>query len=613
MKHNSSSVSNQKLVTAVIGAGPAGLLFSIITQILCQQQQLEEHFKLFLFDKRETYVRTHRLRIEPKVYEAIAKELKHPGFDDIIQFLKDNQFKPAVNLLEEQLAKLAFSLGITKECLEIGLEEGQHSLADLQQFLMDRGSLSSDDSLTIVAADSVRSTIREWVRKKHQIVKQSHQYVVRLKIIGDNLPNHLNPVKQFRIAKLLGSLVDYRLNKNGYGEVDLFLEPKEFEQVMALGANIKHPIRITGDVLIGLKAPFFKKIVSFLLRGISGQFCELVLQSTFKLEHAYLKLLSFKSDEPDAQIFLVGDAAISLPFFRGMASLAACANQLARVHIDLILESLSDCQKFLNAGTKNFEDPERSWHYGLDILPGKIIKVKPIIYHGQQAFILLHRWLNLYGVHILTQEDSGKWHILYHMGPVFYSSAHRNYALLSEPALRYQQETSVIRKRELSIVNSRSKLIRGARELVRLSSMLPFPIQSWILGQPGLGIDSSSQDKLSLEFYFNLVIALIAIALFYNSLGMGSMLGGILTFSCLIAQIFGGILYFYTSDLTKVTSKLRWIWQFQILAMIISGWSFAWVISELWLKLWALTGWFLAGLAFIVGFYIFEHLERKGY
>lgn len=58
------------LATAVIGAGPAGLLFSLIGKL-----SMGEAWELQLFDKRESYVRTHRLRMDPELYLAIQKAL----------------------------------------------------------------------------------------------------------------------------------------------------------------------------------------------------------------------------------------------------------------------------------------------------------------------------------------------------------------------------------------------------------------------------------------------------------------------------------------------------------------------------------------------------------
>jgi len=81
-------VTEASIVTAVIGAGPAGLLFSILSKILSSKQAVgSDTWRLHLFDKRDVYERTHRLRVEPAPFLEIQRELASDRFDEVIDFL----------------------------------------------------------------------------------------------------------------------------------------------------------------------------------------------------------------------------------------------------------------------------------------------------------------------------------------------------------------------------------------------------------------------------------------------------------------------------------------------------------------------------------------------
>src|SRR5712692_9496366 len=156
----------RRIATVVVGAGPAGLLLSIIARLLYERRGGEPGaWPFYLFDKRATYERTHRLRMAPGPYREIAKDLQHPWFDEFLAFLEDERFRPEVNRLEERLSALALRLGVRRELLCVGPAEGGLTLAELRGRLEREGRLLTSDRLTIVGADSVHSAVRELVRR----------------------------------------------------------------------------------------------------------------------------------------------------------------------------------------------------------------------------------------------------------------------------------------------------------------------------------------------------------------------------------------------------------------------------------------------------------------
>jgi 2-polyprenyl-6-methoxyphenol hydroxylase-like FAD-dependent oxidoreductase len=461
------------LTTAVIGAGPAGLLFSLLGKIV-----MGEGWTVRLYDKRESYARTHRLRLAPEVYAAIQQDLHDPRFDRLMDFCAEHRFSPEINALEATLTELVGELGVVKTVREIT------SLDDL----------AAD---TIVGADSVHSTVRELVRGHVRPTGHTHERVARLRVTGDDLPARLSVLDQFRLSKVLGSLVDYRLNRNGFAELDLFLADDEHALVRRLGASPKQPVPITARDVGKLEGPMLRAVVAQMERG--GRRVE--VYSTFELEHVVMPRVSFEC--AGRRVFLLGDAAVSLPFFRGMACLAACAHSLARAH-----------------ASGHFE--------------------------------------------------------------------------------AYEREVAEIVRREVTIVRARAQFVRGLRELVRVSSLLPFPIQSWWVS----AARDPEPDHASPSAAFNLLVAAFA-----GLLASAGLLRPWISLLAFPAQAAGGIVYRWTLRLEPGPHRyVRRIWEIEMAILFVGilvlvatkRASFALAIA-----------WWILGAAFAVGIYLFEWLVGR--
>jgi hypothetical protein len=524
----SVSVERMGLTTAVIGAGPAGMFFCIVARIRLAQARahfLPSVWTLRLFDKRSSYARTHRLRIDPVPYERIQQSLRDPHFDRVVDFLRAHRFTPEVNALEAQLASVLEDLGVTKERLTIGNGEGELTLEALRAKLEREGTLAPSAPLTIVGADSVHSSVRALLGAQPP-ARSTHQRIARLRVDGADLPERLGLVTQVQFSKVLGSLVDYRRNRNGYAEVDLFLTEAEHEAVGSLGATPREPVRIAARQLSAVRAPLFRAVVDHLERGLAGP-CEVRLASTFKLEHQVQPQRVFEARELGAFVFLLGDAGVSLPFFRGMASLIQGADALARVHLDLV-----------------------------------------------------------------TAPDP---------------SAH------ASCARRYEDEVRAIAAAELRVVRRRAALIRALREGGRLSAMLPFPIQSWLLRAPDL---ERQEDRTTGWLWLNLALASAAAGCTLA----GTLLPSIVAFAwaralSLPLELGGGIAYHAALSFARGPHRwVRRVWEIQIAALfavaaILTPWG-SLAHGDLAASLVALW-WLVLSAAFVAGLYGFEWIVRR--
>ena len=172
-------------------------------------------------------------------------------FDEVLAFLDDQGFSPAANQLEEHLAALVSALGIPRDVLHLGAGEGQVPLGGLRHHLELSDLLPATAHLTVVGADSVHSAVRDAVGGAP--VEHTHQTVARLRVVGDGLPERLGRIEQYRLSKVLGSVVDYRRNPNGFAEVDVFLGPEDQARLSDLGATPAQPVELGAELVATLK------------------------------------------------------------------------------------------------------------------------------------------------------------------------------------------------------------------------------------------------------------------------------------------------------------------------------------------------------------------------
>ena len=612
------AVRSPLLATAVIGAGPAGLLFSLIGRLLHARRGGDpDEWALRLYDKRDAYARTHRLRMDPAPYLEIQRDLEDPRFDALIDFLHHHGFTPEVNLLEERLTTLLADLGVRKSRLTVGDDPGEITLPGLRGVLERDAQIGPETKVTVVAADSVHSVIREWVRGDTRAVRHTHERVARVRIAGPALPRRLGALDQVRLSKVLGSVLDYRLNSNGFAEVDLFLTEREHAMVRSLGATPKDPVPISSSMLCKLAAPLFRAVIEHLERGPGGAPREVLLQSTFQLEHAVMPRAAFDAPGLGGTVFLVGDAAISLPFFRGMAALARCAHSLARAHSDLVAVARraavgGDEGAIQSEIHRYFHAPHRPLHFGTRVLLGRIEDVRPTVHHGKEAFVVLHRWLALHGVHVLCRDAAGGLRPAHSLAPVRRRAALAELEAQASPALRYELEVEAIRRREVKIVRMRGRLIRGLREAIRVSSMLPFPVQSWLLSAEDL---DRRGDHPSFWLWLNIAAALGAagVALGGSALAArGHPVAAWLALGALPLEAAGGVVYHAALAFDPGPHRhVRRVWQAQIAGLFIAGAALTGLASSAAGRLTqpiAALWWLLLAGAFVGGLYTFERI-----
>jgi hypothetical protein len=225
--------------------------------------------------------------------------------------------------------------------------------------------------------------------------------------------------------------------------------------------------------------------------------------------------------------------------------------------------------------------------------------------------VVLHRWLLHYGVHVLQRNRDG-WTSLHHLAPVWRRRAFADFAAQVDPALRYQREVADVRRGELAVVESRAWLVRGAREFVRISSLLPFPMQTWFLSFPER---DHRPGHWSLGLVVNLALAVAAGAAVLAGLLLGSIADPRLAWiwaAALPLQGVGGAAYAAAREIEGGPQRLtRAVWRIQILALAVGGAASLFVARGVLLPMLAALSWFVLALPFVAGLYVFEFFDRR--
>ena len=148
----------------------------------------------------------------------------------------------------------------------MGREPGHSSLDALASHAIERFGADTTTPVTIVGADSVHSTVREMVGSPEREY-HTHQTVARFLVRGDDLPDELNLVTQYQMAKLVSSVIDYRVNSNGYAEVDIFLDSSNVTELARFNVSPKQPVSLSSADIADLSSEELRRMLQHLHRG----------------------------------------------------------------------------------------------------------------------------------------------------------------------------------------------------------------------------------------------------------------------------------------------------------------------------------------------------------
>ncbi|KTD57556.1 FAD-dependent oxidoreductase [Legionella shakespearei] len=309
----------------LVGAGPVGLFTAI--ELKCHNPALQ----IKVLERNNEYSRHHILRVEE---ESLVKSLAYKHYPKVRQL---KGFVPTSEI-ETTFLNIAQELGIQ-------IERGA-KVTDANELLQQYPSAH-----TIIGADGAHSTIRKQLFDDKKIVDKNLQYIVEIKykvngktsrLPGTTYGPALGQVNHF-ISENVGK------RKNGTTPVSLFIfvDEKTYNEVR------KHPNAKLADLKpdSSAMASLLNSIQPWLsLRKVTLN--EELLLDTVKINGVALDVYQsecFAKKIGTQNVYLAGDAAAAVPYFRALNAGLISATLLAKTIAQSETPDLAELNKNLAA------------------------------------------------------------------------------------------------------------------------------------------------------------------------------------------------------------------------------------------------------------------------
>lgn len=313
-------LSRHKPQVIIVGAGPVGLWVSIQLKMLCPDMEI------LLFDKHETFQRSHLLRVQKSSLQKVNKKL-----DSFRKWAVCLTGKIRTNDLEKRLWEKATELGIKKEILDI-----KNPLELKEKF---------PTAKIIIGTDGSHSIVRHEVFGNKLAHKETVEHVCFVKYEVEGKAEPLNGLKEMMVGfRMSNHLVLENIGKEKDGITPITLQIKiDADTYKKMeGAKFKTPYNITTD-----KPKYDPKLLETITAWLN-------IREIYKGEKrvkgsakvTVISLDVYKAaevgkhlEDKDLTVFLCGDAAFGLPFFRalndGMLFGSALASAIAKYPTDM--------------------------------------------------------------------------------------------------------------------------------------------------------------------------------------------------------------------------------------------------------------------------------------
>tara|TARA_R110002126_G_scaffold13118_4_gene57105 strand:+ start:258621 stop:259892 length:1272 start_codon:yes stop_codon:yes gene_type:complete len=320
----------------IVGAGPVGLWTAI------QIKKREPNSNVKIYERYTEYKRSHVLKLEARSALLYAKnthdDAEKTFFNDILGGGLKQAFKKAVggksvfirtNELEKALKNYAHALGVTIE----------YSAIDSPEALIEK----HPNCTQFIAADGAHSKLRGALIGDDAIKDSPLQYVAEVKYETQGATKALPFSEHYKTNKLLTSMAFEYVGKEKDGKTPvslrLFIDEANYQAMPE--ASFKQPLKLNDDRLPPSLAQDIKTYMN--VRKTNAD--ENYIQGSEKLSKLTLSLYrakKFAVQQDNRNWYLVGDAAMGVPYFRSLNAGMIIGSQLGYI---LTQDSWSDKTK----------------------------------------------------------------------------------------------------------------------------------------------------------------------------------------------------------------------------------------------------------------------------
>jgi len=314
--HQSLPIVNNDLTkhdpdVLVVGAGPVGLWTAVQIKLLLPD------LNILIVDKHQTYVRSHLLRITKSSLKEIPSDKLLDAFRKFAQKLTG---KIRTNDLERALWTEAEKLGIKKEIMEF------KEISKVKELF--------PNVKIILGCDGSHSAIRKQVFDNKLSVKETIEHVAFVKYDAAGKADIIRPMESYAGLKLINHLVYEATGRQVEGQSPVTLQIKiDADTYKKMeDCKFKTPYHLHKDKS-KLEPKLLETITVWL--NMRAKFNhEKRIQGTEKITTVNLDV--YRADivgkfltAENVAVFLCGDSAFGVPFFRALNNGMLCGSALA--------------------------------------------------------------------------------------------------------------------------------------------------------------------------------------------------------------------------------------------------------------------------------------------
>ena len=309
----------------IVGAGPVGLWTAI------QIKKRSPETDIQIYERYTSYKRSHVLKLETRSMLLYAKNARNQAEKEFFQEILDGGLSEAF-----QQAATGQSNFVRTNDLEKALKDYAHKLG----ININYEAIESPSQLTkkhpnctqFIAADGAHSKLREAIMGKNAVKEYPLQYVAEVKYETKGRTGSLSANEQYKTNKLLDGMAFEYIGKEKHGitpvSLRFFIDEASYNAMPE--ASFKEPLKLND-----------RRLPSSLARDINTymnvrqqEAGEDYIQGSEKLSKLTLSLYrakKFSKTQQKKNWYLVGDAAMGVPYFRSLNAGMIIGSQLGYI------------------------------------------------------------------------------------------------------------------------------------------------------------------------------------------------------------------------------------------------------------------------------------------
>lgn len=315
-------MNQQEVDIVLIGGGPVGLWTAI------QLKKRLPGCRVKIFEKHEKYQRSHILRLDQSSLIAYCKKAGSKDEQNLLDSLvgsKKRKYKIPTksvfirtNELEQALRECAISLGVEIETRTIqSPEEASDLCPSARYFIAADGSHSHMRKLLLGDFSTKKNTLQNIVEIKYETINRTHK-IATLR----------DAYKTIKILKSLAFEYIGRPNDDGRTPITLrfFVDSKTYDEIPL--ASFKNPLKFEDQQIPSGLASDIHTYLNVRKRLTGEEYLKESIRIT-KINLDVYRSKRFAIRHNGKIWFIVGDAAMGVPYFRAMNCGFLCGSLLA--------------------------------------------------------------------------------------------------------------------------------------------------------------------------------------------------------------------------------------------------------------------------------------------